>query len=63
MGPFQNFGIAILTLEDENGVIGESPIYQTYNNILETCLLPILFHSSNVTLFQSISPALLVDQK
>ena len=49
MGPFQNFGIAILTLEDENGVIGESPIYQTYNNILETCLLPILFHSSNVT--------------
>lgn len=49
MGPFQNFGIAILTLEDENGIIGESPIYQSYNNILETCLLPILFHSSNVT--------------
>ncbi len=45
MGPFGTFGIAILTLVDESGEIGEVPVYGSYNNILETCLLPILLHN------------------
>ena len=49
MGPFPTFGLALLTLEDENGFIGESPVYSTYNNILESCLLPILLHSRNIS--------------
>jgi len=48
MGPFSSFGLAIITLEDENGFLGESPVYSTYTNILESCLLPILLHSHNV---------------
>lgn len=48
MGPFPSFGIALLTLEDEDGFIGESPVYSTYNNILESCLLPILLHSRDI---------------
>jgi L-alanine-DL-glutamate epimerase-like enolase superfamily enzyme len=48
MGPFPNFGMAILTLEDDEGHIGEAPIYSSYSHILETCLLPILFHGHNV---------------
>lgn len=47
MGPFHTFGIAILTLTDENGISGEAPVYKTYNNILETCLLPILLHNNS----------------
>jgi L-alanine-DL-glutamate epimerase-like enolase superfamily enzyme len=49
MGPFHSFGIAILTLEDEDGFIGEAPVYHSYNNIFETCLLPILFHNDNAS--------------
>lgn len=49
MGPFHTFGIAILTLTDEHGITGEAPVYKTYNNILETCLLPILLHNKNFT--------------
>lgn len=45
MGPFPSFGLAILTLEDEDGNQGESPVYSSYNNILELCLMPILLHS------------------
>ena len=45
MGPFQSFGLAIIILEDEDGNQGESPVYSSYNNILETCLIPILLHS------------------
>ena len=48
MGPFHNFGLSILTITDENGVSGEVPVYSTYNNILETCLFPILLHCGNI---------------
>ncbi|HKO81741.1 MAG TPA: enolase C-terminal domain-like protein [Chitinophagaceae bacterium] len=48
MGPFAAFGLSLLTIEDEDGIIGESPVYSTYTNILETCLLPILLHSKLV---------------
>ncbi|WP_316818228.1 enolase C-terminal domain-like protein [Pedobacter nyackensis] len=47
MGPFPYFGISIITLEDEYGNIGEAPVYNSYLNILETCLFPILFHSQH----------------
>ncbi|MDH7461714.1 enolase C-terminal domain-like protein [Chitinophagaceae bacterium 26-R-25] len=47
MGPFHTFGIAILTLEDEDGVIGEAPVFSSYNNILENFILPILLHNQN----------------
>ena len=49
MGPFHSFGIAILTLEDEEGFTGEAPVFHSYNNIFENCLLPILFHSNNAS--------------
>jgi len=48
MGPFPSFGLAMITLEDEDGNEGESPVFSTYNNILEKCLLPILLHSKNL---------------
>jgi L-alanine-DL-glutamate epimerase-like enolase superfamily enzyme len=48
MGPFHNFGLSILTITDENGISGEVPVYSTYNNILETCLFPILLHCGNI---------------
>jgi len=44
MGPFPYFGISIITIEDEDGNLGEAPVYNSYINILETCLFPILFH-------------------
>lgn len=49
MGPFDSFGIAMLRLEDENGCSGEAPVFHSYNNIFENCLLPILFHNNNAT--------------
>lgn len=48
MGPFPTFGISIITIEDEDGNIGEAPVYNTYTNILESCLFPILFHSHSI---------------
>ncbi|MCF3108213.1 mandelate racemase/muconate lactonizing enzyme family protein [Niabella sp. CC-SYL272] len=48
MGPFNHFGLSILTLEAEDGHIGEAPVFNTYMNILEKCLFPILFHSGNL---------------
>lgn len=48
MGPFATHGISIITIEDEDGNVGEAPVYQSYNNILTSCLFPILFHSCNV---------------
>jgi L-alanine-DL-glutamate epimerase-like enolase superfamily enzyme len=48
MGPFKNFGIAMLTLEDEDGTIGEMPVFSSYRNVLENLLLPILFHCRNI---------------
>lgn len=48
MGPFNTFSLSILTLEDEEGNIGEAPVFSTYINILEQCLFPILFHKDNI---------------
>ncbi len=48
MGPFLTFGLAMITLEDENGIQGEAPVYSTYTNILEACFLPILLHCKNI---------------
>ncbi|MBX3256456.1 MAG: hypothetical protein KF862_20130 [Chitinophagaceae bacterium] len=49
MGPFQSYGIAMLSIEDDNGFTGEAPVFHSYNNIFETCLLPILFHTHNAS--------------
>jgi L-alanine-DL-glutamate epimerase-like enolase superfamily enzyme len=57
MGPFATYGISIITIEDENGNIGEAPIFQTYTNILESSLFPILFHSHNIS-YKEIYPKL-----
>lgn len=48
MGPFNVFGLSILTIEDEDGNTGEAPVFNTYINILEKCFFPILFHSGNL---------------
>ncbi|RPE05488.1 mandelate racemase/muconate lactonizing enzyme family protein [Chitinophaga lutea] len=48
MGPFLTFGLAVITLEDENGYVGEAPVFSSYTNILESCFLPILLHSNGV---------------
>ncbi len=48
MGPFLTFGLAVITLEDENGILGEAPVYSSYTNILESCFLPILLHSKGI---------------
>lgn len=48
MGPFQDFGLSVLTLTDSDGISGEVPVFGTYNNIMETCLLPILLHSRHI---------------
>ncbi len=57
MGPFSEFGIALLTLEDIDGNVGEVPVYSSYSIILETCLLPILFHGHGST-YRDIYPRL-----
>jgi len=57
MGPFHTFGMAIITLEDADGNIGEAPVFSTYINVLETCLFPILLHSPNI-LYKALYPAL-----
>ncbi len=48
MGPFKVFNISIITLTDEDGNTGEAPVFSGYTNILENCILPILFHSRNL---------------
>lgn len=48
MGPFPSFGLSIIRIEDEDGYIGEAPVYNSYTNILETCLFPILFHCKGI---------------
>lgn len=45
MGPFLTFGLAVIILEDENGCLGEAPVFSSYTNIMESCFLPILLHS------------------
>ena len=46
MGPFRKFGLSVLTIEDKDGNIGEAPVFNTYINIFEKCLFPILFHNN-----------------
>lgn len=48
MGPFGTFSLSIITLTDEDGNIGEAPVFSAYVHLLEACLLPILFHSRNI---------------
>ena len=57
MGPFHRFGIAMLTLTDADGTIGEVPVFSAYTNLLESYLLPILFHYRN-TPYREIYPKL-----
>lgn len=48
MGPFDSFGLSILTVQDKDGNLGEAPVFNTYINILEKCFLPILFHNHDL---------------
>ena len=48
MGPFETFNLSVITLTDEDGNIGEAPVFSGYTNILENCILPILFHCHNL---------------
>lgn len=48
MGPFSTYGMSIITLEDEDGNIGEAPVFRSYSNILKACLFPILLHSHDI---------------
>jgi len=48
MGPFKVFNIAVITLTDEDGNIGEAPVFSGYTNILENCILPVLFNCRNL---------------
>jgi len=48
MGPFGTFSLSIITLRDEDGNIGEAPVFSAYMHLLEVCMLPILFHSRNI---------------
>ena len=57
MGPFNTFGLSVITLEDEDGNTGEAPVYNSYNNILEKCFFPILFYSQNVP-YKDVYPLL-----
>ena len=57
MGPFDVFNISVITLTDEDGNIGEAPVFGGYTNVLENCILPILFHSRNVP-YQELYPRL-----
>ncbi|WP_316788264.1 enolase C-terminal domain-like protein [Pedobacter frigoris] len=49
MGPFEEFSLSVITLTDTDGNIGEAPVFSAYTNILEMCMLPILFHSHHVS--------------
>ncbi|MGE8378505.1 MAG: enolase C-terminal domain-like protein [Sphingobacterium sp.] len=57
MGPFPSFGLSIIRIEDAEGYVGEAPVYNSYNNILETCLFPILFHCEGMS-YQEFFPKL-----
>jgi len=57
MGPFPSFGLSVIRIEDADGFVGEAPVYNSYTNILETCLFPILFHCEELT-YQDFFPKL-----
>jgi L-alanine-DL-glutamate epimerase-like enolase superfamily enzyme len=44
MGPFRSFNMSVLTLEDEDGHIGEGPVMAGYVHILQNCIFPQLLH-------------------
>lgn len=48
MGPFPEFGMSLIVIEDEYGNVGESPVYSSYTNILEACLVPLLLYSTDI---------------
>ncbi|HEV2483614.1 MAG TPA: mandelate racemase/muconate lactonizing enzyme family protein [Puia sp.] len=45
MGPFRTFNLTMLTLEDEDGNIGEGPVMGSYAHILQHCIFPHLLHN------------------
>jgi len=57
MGPFKVFNIAVITLTDEDGNIGEAPVFSGYTNILENCILPLLFNCHNLP-YKNLYPKL-----
>ncbi|HEY9257257.1 enolase C-terminal domain-like protein, partial [Chitinophaga sp.] len=57
MGPFPEFGMSLIVIEDEYGNVGESPVYSSYTNILEACLVPILLYASDV-MYEQLYPRL-----
>ncbi|TDW95925.1 mandelate racemase/muconate lactonizing enzyme family protein [Dinghuibacter silviterrae] len=48
MGPFRTFNLSILTLEDEEGNIGEGPVMGSYAHVLQQCIFPHLLHNRGV---------------
>lgn len=48
MGPFKTFNLSVIILTDEDGNIGEAPVFSAYINILENCILPMLFQTRNI---------------
>ncbi|MBC9930593.1 enolase C-terminal domain-like protein [Chitinophaga qingshengii] len=48
MGPFPAFGIALMTIMDEDGYTGEVPVYSSYDNILEASLVPLLLYNDGM---------------
>jgi len=57
MGPFKAFNIAVISLTDKDGNIGEAPVFSGYTNILENCILPILFNCHNLS-YEKLYPKL-----
>lgn len=48
MGPFRSYNMSLLTLEDEDGNIGEGPVTAGYIHILQNCIFPQLLHSGGL---------------
>jgi len=57
MGPFNTFSMATIALMDKDGCSGEAPIFGSYVNILESCILPILLNSERSS-YHSLSNSL-----
>lgn len=49
MGPFPEFGLSLIVIEDEEGNVGESPVYSSYTNILEASLVPLLLYAQDIS--------------
>ena len=48
MGPFRSYNMSVLTLEDEDGNIGEGPVMASYGHLLRKCIFPHLLHSRGI---------------